>query len=322
LHLLSSRWFKIAISLALFAFLLYSTDVRALQQQLTTAHPAFLFLAFVGYLLSQVLYAYKWQVLARPLGFLKPLRTFIVYYFVGGYFNLFAPSTVVGDLGRGFLLASPTGNTASALYSVAVDRISGLVMLVWVSASGFLFLGPTVLPVTLCYGVLLVAVASLLAWWVLPYVLRFPFARHPLVKRVVDTLIVPYQENASTLGYACVLGYLLHWFQLSMQVVLAYALNLQVPVWYLMLFIPLVNILSALPLSFAGVGVREGGYVTFLALIGVGKDQALAFGLLWSAIVLGSGLVGGLVLLFSSEARVSLATPKRQNDDNWKSSSS
>jgi uncharacterized membrane protein YbhN (UPF0104 family) len=141
-------------------------------------------------------------------------------------------------------------------------------------------------------------------------VLQFPLANRPFIRRVVDKLITPYQENAGTLGYACVLSYLFHWLQLGLQVLLAYTLNLPVPLWYLMLFIPLVHILSALPLSFAGLGVRESGYVTFLALIGVGKDQALAFGLLWSGLVLGSGLVGGLVLLFSAEARVSLATKK------------
>lgn len=311
MRFLSSRWFKIAISLGLFAFLLYSTDVRALKQQLTTARPLPLFLAFVGYLISQTLYAYKWQVLARPLGFLQPWRAFVVYYFVGGYFNLFAPSTVVGDVGRGLLLAAHGGNTGPALYSVVVDRVSGLVMLVWVSATGFLLFGPTILPITLYYGMMLTAIASILAWWILPYVLQFPLVNRPFIRRIVDKLITPYQENARTLGYACVLSYLFHWFQLSLQVLLAYALSLPVPLWYLMLFIPLVHILSALPLSFAGLGVRESGYVTFLALIGVGKDQALAFGLLWSALVLGSGLVGGLVLLFSSEAQVLMKSNQR-----------
>jgi len=306
LRFLSSRWFKVAVSLGLFTFLFYTTDVHALKQQLVTARPLPLLFAFVGYLISQALYAYKWKVLARPLGFGQPWRAFVTYYFVGGYFNLFAPSTVVGDLGRGLLLAANGGNTGPALYSVAVDRLSGLVMLVWVGATGFLLFGPTILPVTLCYGVVAAAIGSLLAWWLLPYVLQFSLFNRPLIRRIVDQLIAPYQQNAKTLGYACILSYLFHWFQLILQVVLAYALNLQVPLWYLMLFIPLVHILSALPLSFAGLGVREGGYVTFLALIGVGKDQALAFGLLWSVLVLGCGLVGGLVLLFSSEARVVL----------------
>jgi glycosyltransferase 2 family protein len=307
LRFLSSRWFKIVVSLGLFGFLLYSTDTEALRKQLVAVRFDFLAVAFAGYVLSQVLSAYKWQVLARPLGFLQPFRPFVVYYFVGGYLNLFAPSMVVGDIGRGLLLAADGGNTGAALYSVVIDRVSGLVMLVWVSATGFLLFGPTILPPTLCYGVAALAFASLLMWWTLPYILQFPFANRPFIERIVEKLIVPYRGNATTLGYACVISYVFHWFQLSLQVVLVYALNLPVPLWYLMLFIPLVHILSALPLSFAGLGVREGGYVAFLALVGVGKDQALAFGLLWSALVLGSGLVGGLVLLFSSEVRLALA---------------
>jgi glycosyltransferase 2 family protein len=307
LRFLSSRWFKIVVSLGLFGFLLYSTDTEALRKQLVAVRFDFLAAAFAGYLLSQVLSAYKWQVLARPLGFLQPFRPFVVYYFVGGYLNLFAPSIVVGDIGRGLLLAADGGNTGAALYSVVVDRLSGVVMLVWVSATGFLLFGPTILPPTLCYGVAALAFASLLMWWTLPYILQFPFANQPFIGRIVKKLIVPYRGNTTTLGYACVISYVFHWFQLSLQVLLVYALNLPVPLWYLMLFIPLVHILSALPLSFAGLGVREGGYVAFLALVGVGKDQALAFGLLWSALVLGSGLVGGLVLLFSSEVRLALA---------------
>jgi len=307
LRFLSSRWFKIVVSLGLFGFLLYSTDTDALRKQLVAVRFDFLAAAFTGYLLSQVLSAYKWRVLARPLGFLQPFRPFVVYYFVGGYLNLFAPSTVVGDIGRGLLLAADGGNTGAALYSVVVDRVSGLVMLVWVSATGFLLFGPTILPTTLCYGVAAVAFAALLMWWALPYILQFQFANRPFIERIVEKLIVPYQENATTLGYACVISYVFHWFQLSLQVLLVYALNLPVPLWYLTLFIPLIHILSALPLSFAGLGVREGGYVAFLALVGVGKDQALAFGLLWSTLVLGSGLVGGLVLLFSSEVRLALA---------------
>lgn len=307
MRFLSSRWFKIVVSLGLFGFLLYSTDTDALRKQLVAVRFDFLAAAFTGYLLSQVLSAYKWRVLARPLGFLQPFRPFVVYYFVGGYLNLFAPSTVVGDIGRGLLLATDGGNTGAALYSVVVDRVSGLVMLVWVSATGFLLFGPTILPTTLCYGVAAVAFASLLMWWALPYILQFQFANRPFIERIVEKLIVPYQENATTLGYACVISYVFHWFQLSLQVLLVYALNLPVPLWYLTLFIPLIHILSALPLSFAGLGVREGGYVAFLALVGVGKDQALAFGLLWSTLVLGSGLVGGLVLLFSSEVRLALA---------------
>ena len=250
--------------------------------------------------------AYKWQVLARPLGFRQPFRFFVVYYFIGMYLNLFVPSTVVGDVGRGFFLAKDRKRLGGALHSVVADRLSGLVMLLWVSASGFLLFGPTVLPLALAYGVIAAAVAIPLVWWLLPRMMTLSVFRHPLVQRMVEKFLVPYQENTLTVGYACVLSYAFHWLQLSLQVVLASALNLPVPLWYLMLFIPLVHMLSALPISFGGIGVREGGYVAFLALMGVGKDQALAFGFLWSVLVLAAGVVGGVVMLLSSEARETL----------------
>ena len=314
MRFLASRWFKAGISLGLFACLLGATDLRVFTRQILAARSEFVLLAFIGYLASQALSAYKWRLLAVPLGFDQPLRAFTLYYLAGMYLNLFAPSTVVGDLGRGVLLAGNGGGIGPALQSVLADRVSGLVMLLWVSAAGFMLFGPTVLPAALCYGTIAAAFLSVAGWWVLPRVIGRLFSPWHKLRWLVEQSLLPYQTDVGLLGRACGLAIVLHLFQLSLQVLLAHALGLAVPVWYLLLFVPLVHILSALPLSLGGVGVREGGYVVFLALIGIGRDEALAFGLLWSALVLGSGLVGGLVLLLLPEARFSLASVRKTRD--------
>ena len=283
-------------------------------RQILAARSEFVLLAFIGYLASQALSAYKWRLLAVPLGFDQPLRAFTLYYLAGMYLNLFAPSTVVGDLGRGVLLAGNGGGIGPALQSVLADRVSGLVMLLWVSATGFMLFGPTVLPAALCYGTIAAAFLSVAGWWVLPRVIGRLFSPWHRLRWLVEQFLLPYQTETGVLGRACGLAFVCHLCQLGLQVLLAHALGLAVPVWYLLLFIPLVHILSALPLSLGGVGVREGGYVVFLALIGIGRDEALAFGLLWSALVLGSGLVGGLVLLLLPEARFSLASVRKTRD--------
>ena len=314
MRFLASRWFKAGISLGLFACLLGATDLRVFTRQILAARSEFVLLAFIGYLASQALSAYKWRLLAVPLGFDQPLRAFTLYYLAGMYLNLFAPSTVVGDLGRGVLLAGNGGGIGPALQSVLADRVSGLVMLLWVSAAGFMLFGPTVLPAALCYGTIAAAFLSVAGWWVLPRVIGRLFSPWHKLRWLVEQSLLPYQTEVGLLGRACGLAFVCHLCQLGLQVLLAHALGLAVPVWYLLLFIPLVHILSALPLSLGGVGVREGGYVVFLALIGIGRDEALAFGLLWSALVLGSGLVGGLVLLLLPEARFSLASVRKTRD--------
>ena len=144
MHFLASRWFKVSLSLGLLLILFSSVEVAHLVRQLRSARLDYVGLAFCGYLLGQVVSAYRWRLLARPLGFGQPLKTFVAYYFAGMYLNLFAPSVVAGDVGRGYLLAHGRARLGAALHSVLADRVSGVVMLVWVSAGGFLLWGPSV----------------------------------------------------------------------------------------------------------------------------------------------------------------------------------
>ena len=189
MRFLASRWFKAGISLGLFACLLGATDLRVFTRQILAARSEFVLLAFVGYLASQALSAYKWRLLAVPLGFDQPLRAFTLYYLAGMYLNLFAPSTVVGDLGRGVLLAGNGGGIGPALQSVLADRVSGLVMLLWVSATGFMLFGPTVLPAALCYGTIAAAFLSVAGWWVLPRVIGRLFSPWHRLRWLVEQFL-------------------------------------------------------------------------------------------------------------------------------------
>lgn len=315
MQFLSSRWFKLGISLGLFALLLWSTDLQAFRERLKGARFEWVLLAFVGYLLSQALSAYKWQVLARPLGFLQPFRVFMAYYFAGMYCNLFAPSTVAGDFGRSALLAEGRGRLGSALQSVVADRVTGLVMLLWVCAFGVVFAEPVALPSRWRMGVVVAALGAVVGWQFLPRLLDRFFHVDNKIRRFLYKLTGPYQNEPLVLARACGLSLLFHFFQLGLQVIVAHAISLDVSIWYLIVCIPLINIMSGLPISFGGLGVREGGYVMFLSLVGISSERALAFGLLWSAIVLAANAAGGLALVFSPTTRLPLTTVRRTSDE-------
>jgi hypothetical protein len=59
------------------------------------------------------------------------------------------------------------------------------------------------------------------------------------------------------------------------------ALNIDVPVGYYFIFVPMVSLLTLLPVSLNGMGVREWGAVLMLAPLGVGKEPATALAFLW-----------------------------------------
>ena len=303
MRFLSSRWLKVGVSLGLFAFLLNATDLSVFHQYLSAAPITWVVIVFIGYELGQVLSAYKWQILARPLGFTQPLRMFVTYYFSGMYLNLFAPSTVAGDFGRGALLAGSRGKLGSAIQSVVADRVSGLIMLLWVCAVASFFTDHETLSGSVRYGVSAAAIGTTGGWLLLPKLLGNTLLSNLKICHALAKLVGPYQTARSVLGRACGLSIVFHLFQIGLQLLLALALHIDASVWILMVYIALVGMLSNLPVSFGGIGVREGGYVMLLTPLGVEREQALAFGFLWSAVVLVANATGGLALLFTPPAK-------------------
>src|SRR5262249_15432898 len=125
----SSPWLKLGLSAALLAILLRKTDLSDLVGAVTSANAGLVFVAFIGYLVSQAVSSLRWAMLARPLGFNAPMTLFFTSYFKGVYMNLFAPSTVAGDIGRALYLAGGQRRRALAFTTVIADRGLGFVVL-------------------------------------------------------------------------------------------------------------------------------------------------------------------------------------------------
>lgn len=297
--ILSSRWFKILLSLFLVGVLALKADVRELGGAVMEADPGWLILALFGYVASQVLSTLRWCMLARPLGFKEPIGHFLIGYFSGMYLNLFAPSTVAGDIGRALFLARGKKTRALAVTSVIADRGLGFVVLVWIAALAVLFAGHEYpIPRPLYWTAWVAFPAMIAAWWWGPLlVVRVLPARNKW-RVLVERDLAPYRNDHRVLIPSSLLAALFHILQVSTQIFIAWALKVKVAWGFFFVFVPVVNIAGMIPMSFSGVGVREFGYRYFLMPVGVDDHTAVAMGLLSSAIVLITGLTGAPVFLW------------------------
>ena len=73
------------------------------------------------------------------------------------------------------------------------------------------------------------------------------------------------------------------------------ALDLAIPIWSLFLVVLPVLLISMIPVSIAGWGVREGAMIVAFGYAGLPQDQALAVSILLGLVLLGVGALGGLV---------------------------
>jgi glycosyltransferase 2 family protein len=297
---------KLLVSAGLLVFFFTRIHVDRFLAALASAQVSYIALALLVYLFCQLLSAARWMVLARPLGFENPFKEFGVYYFIGMFFNLFAPGTVGGDVSRVYYLARDgetqrekgwAAATIPAAVSVFMDRAVGMVVLVWLGAIGLALFPQYDVPAPIRSITFAMALGLLMAAGIVPLLRRvLPEGGHPIVVKSRLALRA-YRTQRSVIPRAVLLSFGLHVIQAWMHLMMARALQIDVPFSFCFILYPLVGTFSALPVSLNGIGLREGGYLFLLGLIGINSEKSIAFGLLLFVIIAADSLIGGLVFL-------------------------
>lgn len=288
---------KLAVSAGLVFWVLRVVDFAEIGRALAATDPALLCSAFVLYLAGQAIQSQRWRMLARAAGFDDPPGRFLVWYSAGTFFNVFGLGTVGGDLVRGLYLAGRSGRRVLALNTVVADRVSGLIVLLAIALVSLLVFREYDLPAVIYWTIVAVSAALLAGWQLAPRLAPLVLAPTNPMRRLVEQDLAPYWNDGALVLRVAAVALVFHLAQIGVLMLLAAALGLELPWSYFFVFGPVVNVLSSLPISIGGIGVREMSYVFFLTHVGLDHEPAVAFALLWFGLVLASGLVGGGVYL-------------------------
>jgi uncharacterized membrane protein YbhN (UPF0104 family) len=296
---------KLIVSGGLIGYFLARIHIERSIATLSSANFSLIILALLIYLVSQLISAARWTVLVRPLGIGTPFKDMIGYYLIGMFFNLFAPGTVGGDVSRVYYLVKEqrreqdrgAAPTVRAAISVLMDRAIGLIVLVWIGALALLLFPGYPVPSSIRSFTLLLAagfVACILAAPVLRRLL--PDHGYSMIVKL-RLMLRSYRFHWLAIVGGIALSVIVHLIQATMHVVMGQALNLGIPFSYCLIIYPLVGTFAAIPISVNGLGLREGGYIFLLGLIGVTNENSVAFAFLLLMIVALDSLIGGVVFL-------------------------
>jgi len=254
------------------------------------------------YLVGQALTAWRWCLIARRVGFDQPLSDFLRFYFIGMFFNLFGPSTLGGDVVRALYLGAPVGRRTLAMHTVLFDRLSGLVMLVVVAVTAVVLFGRFDLPWPVIAMVVAAGAGMAVGWFLVPPLARRFLPADGRINRIIERDLKPFWNDRPLLLRTAGISICFHIVQCSSLMLIGNAISMHVDWRYYFIFHPIVTVLSAIPISIAGLGIREGGYIWFLQRQGIAIDAATAFGILWFIVLLASSAVGGIVYLVGGAA--------------------
>ena len=302
---------KLLLSGGLIGYFLTKIHIERFFETFASARFSYIGLALVVYLFAQAVSAIRWTALARPLGIKTPFKDLIQYYLIGMFFNLFAPSTVGGDVSRVYYLVKDQDaqahgrpvTTVPAAMSVLMDRAIGMVVLVWLGAAGLLLFPSYAVPQTVRSITFIIAVTLLVGALLAPVLRWFlPEDGHHLTAKL-RLALHSYRQNWRALLIAAGLSLAVHLIQAWMHTVMGRALGFDLPFSFSLIVYPLVGTFAAIPISLNGLGLREGGYIFLLAVIGIGSEQGVAFGILLFLIIALDSLIGGVIFLFQRTPR-------------------
>lgn len=303
---------KLLVSALLLTILFWRVDRASFLRTVQTL-PLKVFLGSValyvaGYLISTL----RWQRLLLAEGIRLPLWRLALVYFEGAFFNLFLPTLIGGDIVRGYAIYRITRGHDASIASILVDRLSGFAALVGIAlvALGAAYgkiRDPQVAAMILAVAAVFGGVIAVLvhdgmkrrASGLLRLVglVRFQATLQGLVEALQR-----YRGHRRALTQALALSVLLQALIIVMYYWIGAGLNLGVPMAYFFLYVPLITVVAMLPVSVAGLGVREGGAVYFFGKIGVNTATALTMSLAWFSITLVVSSLGGLAFLLDTHA--------------------
>ncbi len=293
---------KIVLSLGLLALVLLSVGVQDALDALQGLDWRYLAVAFVLFQLGLVVRAYRWHVLLRALGVSVTYGRLVMLYFVGFFFNTFLPSGFGGDVVKMFELSQHSRRGAESVSAVLADRIVGLLASCLLALLGLAF-GFRLVPWPVAGVIAALTLVILGGGWLL--LQRDLWERLPLIGRLarqgggrkLSATMLAY--DGRSLLVAFLIGTVFTVVLAATNFCIALALGVRISPLYFILFVPVIGVVTALPISLNGLGVRESIYVALFTQAGVQDSQAVAMSLVIYALRLCAGAIGGMLYAVS-----------------------
>ncbi|MEO0196448.1 MAG: lysylphosphatidylglycerol synthase transmembrane domain-containing protein [candidate division WOR-3 bacterium] len=305
---------KISISIVLIYFIFKNMDLKAFFGHLKAINIPLYFLAIIIGLMGYVLSAIRWYIFTKAYKLNLTIFQANKYVFVSLFLGLILPSGAGVDLVR-FIYAQKNNmeKRAEVLSSIFVDRLIGVIALACLALLGA-YVGVERIR----------RVATELIWIILILIGFFIFMLTPLFEKIIISMFGNikkfrigervqkllnsfslYKEKKSLVFLSFFISILMQFFFGSCAFVISKALGFDLNPIEVILVTSAINFITMLPLSFSGIGIREGGFIFFLSdKIGIEGAVALSILYYFSGIFAFSPF--GIFVLISEPVKFSL----------------
>ena len=297
---------RILVSGGLLYLSLRGIDFDTIRSRLSEIKAGWILLAVLVTIVQVFFGALRWREITdrcdAPLGTMKAFR----FNMIGTFFNQTLPSAIGGDAMRLWLVGRTGAGWRAATYSVLVDRAVGLIALAVIVVCSLPWSfdligdpkGRTALvlidlaAISAGVGFLIFGALSwhwLKSWWP---------TRHIHACAVIANRVL-FSKTAGP--RVAVLSLLIHVLAVVIAWCVVRAIGADASFHQLFLLIPPIMLITMLPISIAGWGVREATMTVAFGYAGLAPADGTVISLLFGATSFVVGAIGGIVWILSTE---------------------
>jgi uncharacterized membrane protein YbhN (UPF0104 family) len=305
---------KVLISAALLYLALRKVNLSELASRINLASLGWIGMAIAVTFLQIFVGVLRWRAVSAacgaPLGTMQAMR----YNVIGTFFNQTLPSSIGGDAVRLWLVARGGAGWRAATYSIFVDRAIGLISLAIVIVASLPWSYSLITDPHGRSALLLVDFAALaggagflaLGWLPWPWLKRWWGTHHLHACSVIANRVIFSRKHGAAIAVQSVLVHVL-----AVAIAWCVVQSIAAPVMFGQLFqlVPPVMLITMLPISIAGWGVREATMGLAFGYAGLMANEGVNVSLLYGAVIFIVGAFGGLVWIFSAEKAAQGSVP-------------
>jgi uncharacterized membrane protein YbhN (UPF0104 family) len=299
---------KFTISIGLIWYLLHNIDTGSAWTRMSGADPAGLAIAGLVMSVQILISILRWRAVMLTIEAVLPFWQAARIYLIGLFFNQVLPSAVGGDAVRMYKGFRAGLSIQASVHGVMLERMVTVLALLILVAAATPFLqshagqGDTKWMLSFSVMMLAVGIGGIAFVMFLDRVpqkfrsWRFARALSDLASDTRRTFLSPL-HTPRVLGW----GILGHVAIASGVFFIAKSIDLHVTVLDCMVLMPPVILITTIPISIAGWGVREGAMIAAFALVGVQADDALVLSILFGMMVVIFAIPGGIIWLLTTD---------------------
>jgi uncharacterized protein (TIRG00374 family) len=294
---------RIAFSAALFVIIFKAVSWQSVLSTLRQANPTVALLGFVVGMCGVAVSCLQWQSLLTADGIFIRFLRLVKFYLIGIAFNHFLPTSMGGDAVKALYVGRDSHNPAAAASAVVMTRITGFLGMILIAIPGILLLPGTHYRVALVFALFTVLVGGMItavfyAATSMDRLERSRFGGNFIVKKAIKfARALRASSRPRTVWAATALGTYFWITGCLNYATFGVALGLSVPLYFYFIAIPLSSLVTFLPISLGGYGVREGALTFAFTSMGVAAPTALALALLVDVQTLFFAVLGGILYL-------------------------